>query len=299
VEGRLLYARDGHIWLRTGTTAHRLTEGTEGLRATQPCWSPNGRQIAYVVRGEGYSDIWVMNSDGSNSRQVTDNRSEYNEGTYLAAHNSFWAFQPHWIGPAGEWIGYISHIRPQSSASLMSIWRIHSDGTEENRYWSLDGQIESPSWSPDGEIVVFTYFPYNNGSQLRYYDPESGVHRPLGDDLDEIDRFDPVWSPDGNWIVYAGRQGKQSDLWVMPSPLNPLIDGEWAPVRLTDQGSARGPTWSPTGQQIAFVAEKGDSFDLWVLNVEIIPGQLPQPGELEQLTFDDHVDATARPSWAP
>lgn len=296
VEGRLLYARDGHIWLRTGTTAHRLTEG---MQATQPCWSPNGRQIAFVVRGEGYSDIWVMDSDGSNPHQVTDNRSAYKEGTYLHAHNSFWAFQPHWIAPTAEWIGYVSHSRPQGSSSLISVWRIHPDGTEENRYPPLDGHIENPFWSSDGEMVAFTYFPYNSGGQLRYYVPELGLLGPLGDDIEGIDRYDPAWSPDGNWIAYAARQGKTTDLWVMPSPQNVLYDSEWAPVRLTDLGTARGPAWSPDGQQIAFVAEKSDSFDLWVLNLTTNPGQPPQPKELEQLTFDDHVDATARPSWAP
>src|SRR5512136_2464177 len=44
IDGRLLYASAGHIWLRTGTTGHRLTEATTG---TQPAWSPDGTQIAF------------------------------------------------------------------------------------------------------------------------------------------------------------------------------------------------------------------------------------------------------------
>jgi len=296
IAGRLLYARGGNIWLRKGTTAERLTDlGT----ATQPAWSPDGKQIAFTVRGESYSDIWVMDADGKNARAITRNRSPAKEGTLEYVLSSYWAFQPQWVLPDGTWLVYISHPAPRSSVSEMAIYAIRPDGSDEHRVLMLDGNIESPSWSPDGSLLAFAYMPYATGPQLRYYDPESGRVRALGPDREGIERYDPAWSPDGQWIAYAARQNGTTDLWLMPSPLNPLYAGDWSPVRLTSQGRARAPAWAPSGEQIAFVAEEEGCFDLWLLDLEVIPGQPPQPKQVEKLTSGAQVDATARPSWAP
>ena len=299
VEGRLLYARGGSIWLRSGTTAQRLTEG---LWATQPCWSPDGRQVVFIVRDEAYSDLWVMDADGRNGHPLTANRSEVAGFTPEFAHSSFWAFQPQWGPPEGEWIYYISHTRPEALSSNMSIWMIRPDGTEEHRLLPMNGQVESPVWSPDGQMLAFAYMPYETGPQLHYYDPNSGQVLDLGEKVEGIERYDPAWSPDGAWIAYAARQRgptESTDIWVMPSPLNPLFFGDWSSVRLTEQGAARAPAWSPDGKQMAFIAVESDSFDLWLLNLEWAPGQPPKPAGAEKLTSGAQVDATARPSWAP
>ncbi len=296
VEGRLLYAREGHIWLRTGTTAHRLTED---LAATQPCWSPDGTQIVFVVKGEGYSDIWVMDAQGNNPHAVTNNQSPHPPHTRQAVYSSYWAFQPQWIPPDGEWIGYISHGTPQSMSGVMSVWRIRPDGSEEHRYLALNGQIESPTWSPDGQVLALAYYPYRQEAQLHYLDPDTGSVLLLGEDEDGVARYDPAWSPDGNWIAYAARKNGRTDLWVMPSPLNPLYEQDPTPVRLTEQGQARAPAWSPTGRQIAFIAGEKDTFDLWLLTLDLPPGGPPRPVKSERLSAGVLLDATARPCWAP
>jgi len=298
ISGRLLYASAGHIWLRTGTTARRLTIETTG---TQPAWSPDGEQIAFVVRDEYYSDIWVMEADGSDPHPLTDNRSAAEEHSYDAAHGSFWASQPQWIPPEGLWLSFSSHSSPNYLSSLMSVWIMHADdGGEKKRWLGLSQHIENPVWSPDGDLLAFTIYFRESGGQLRYMDADGNVHN-LGSDSKDVQRYDPLWSPDGQWIVYAARQESTgtTDLWVMPSPLNPLYEEDWSPGRLTQMGMARGPAWSPDGSQIAFVAAENGAFDLWLLNLEMF-GPLPQPaGKPARLTNGGDVDATARPSWAP
>lgn len=298
ISGRLLYASAGHIWLRTGTTAHRLTTETTG---TQPAWSPDGRQIAFVVQGAYYSDIWIMGANGSNPHPITDNRSAQPEQSREAVHDSFWAFQPQWIPPEGVLISFISHSSPDYLSSLLSVWTMHADdGGEKSRWLGLSQNIENPVWSPDGETLAFTLFFRESGPQLRYMDAERNVYR-LGTDDEQVHRYDPLWSPDGRWIVYAARQADTgtTDLWLMPSPLNPIYEAEWEPVRLTRMGTARGPAWSPDGTQIAFVAAEKGAFDLWLLRLDTT-GPLPQPaGNPARLTNGGDVDAIARPSWAP
>ena len=65
---------------RTGEQAagaRKLTTWPEGQ--TMPAFSPSGDKVAYSSRDDGgrYYDIWIMNEDGSERRQLTDN--EYNE----------------------------------------------------------------------------------------------------------------------------------------------------------------------------------------------------------------------------
>lgn len=298
IAGRLLYTSAGHIWLRTGTTARRLTTQAG---CTQPAWSPDGTRIAFVVRGAYYSDIWMMDADGSNAYPITDNRSDAAEQSYEAVHTSFWAFQPQWIPPDAIWLSFVSHSSPDYLSSLMAVWIMHADdGGEMKRWLGLSQHIESPVWSPDGETLAFTLHLYEYGAQLRYMDAAGNVYA-LGEDSKEVQRYDPLWSPDGLWIAYAARQvgPETNDLWLMPSPLNPLYEGEWAPVRLTQMGTARGPAWSPDGTQIAFVAAENGAFDVWLLDLDT-SGAVPRPaGSPERLTNGGDVDATARPSWAP
>jgi TolB protein len=299
ISGRLLYASAGHVWLRTGTTGRRLTEATAG---TQPAWSPDGTQIAFVVQGEYYSDIWVMGADGSNPHSITENRSTAPEYSKQSVEQSYWAAQPQWIPPEGVWISYVSHSTPYDHlSSLLQVWMMHADDGGEKQPWlQLSENIENPVWSPDGQMLAFTLYLRDSGAQLRYMDAERNVHQ-LGEDVNGIQRYDPTWSPDGLWIAYAARDDAKgtTDLWLIPAPLNPLFEGEWTPVQLTRMGAAREPAWSPDSTQLAFVAADNGAFDLWLLKLDT-SGQIPQPsGSPERLTTGGDVDATARPSWAP
>lgn len=68
---------------------------TEGGNC-KPAWSPDGKLIAWVhhSRFNPVTDIWLMNADGSNKRNLTDN-------------NPYWAFYPTWA-PNGKWIAFAS-----------------------------------------------------------------------------------------------------------------------------------------------------------------------------------------------
>ena len=54
-----------------GGTASRLTQGI--AFDSQPAWSPDGDDIAFLSDRSGAENVWVMRVDGSDAHQVTDN----------------------------------------------------------------------------------------------------------------------------------------------------------------------------------------------------------------------------------
>jgi TolB protein len=77
-----------------------------------PRYSPNGTQIAFTSQPDGgKSQIWIMNSDGTNLKQLT-----FTQG-----------FSCDW-SPSGEWIVYTD-----SRAVSGRLWLIRRDGTENHQ----------------------------------------------------------------------------------------------------------------------------------------------------------------------
>ena len=67
VSGRLLYVRGGAIEELSSSGNRDLAKANPAIGDFMgPAWSPDGTRIAYAVRQKDYSDIGVMNADGSN-----------------------------------------------------------------------------------------------------------------------------------------------------------------------------------------------------------------------------------------
>lgn len=60
------------VWVlpTDGGEARRLTSGNRS--ATDPCWSPDGKTIAFVSNRDGKTQIWTVGIEGGEPRKVTD-----------------------------------------------------------------------------------------------------------------------------------------------------------------------------------------------------------------------------------
>jgi Tol biopolymer transport system component len=140
-----------------------------------------------------------------------------------------------------------------------------------------------PALSPDGQQIAFRSEREGGGIFLMGLMGES-VHRVTDSG------FNPAWSPDGNWIVYATDR-IDSPLIRRYSPsqilaVNPMT-GE---KRLVHSGDAVQPSWSPHGFRIAYwgVSRSGQRI-LWT-----VPAT---GGEAVQVTEGKNVDWN--PVWSP
>lgn len=111
----------------------RLTDFVD--RDSSPTWSPDGTQIAFRRRTDGNSDIFVMNSDGTDVRQLTNN---------LAFDGD-----PAW-SPDGTEILFTS-----DRSGNFDIWVMDADGSGQVALTDHPGDDEYPTWSRDGEYIAF------------------------------------------------------------------------------------------------------------------------------------------------
>ena len=180
-------------------------------------------KIVFVSNRSGSKEIWSMDYDGSNQRQLT--------------HSGTVSLSPR-ISPDGSRIAF--------SSITKGAWEISMYSTDLGRLVSFPrygGTNLSPAWSPDGTKLAL--------SSSRSGDPEIYVADASGANLKRITSFagpdvSPVWNhKTGAQIAWvSGRTG-------LPQIYTMEADGTNV-QRMTDQGYAVSPSWSPNGQFLAF-----------------------------------------------
>jgi len=148
----------------------QLTKNS-GLNVS-PCWSPDGKKIAFVSDRGGSPQIYVMDMKNRNPRRIT----------FLGNYNT----SPSW-SPKGDSIAYAGF-----AGGVYQIFTISPDGGEPKQITNSWGSHESPSWSPDGRQIVFSRQRNNDEEICAIFRNGSGLrplfHLPGDQSL-------PQWSP--------------------------------------------------------------------------------------------------------
>ncbi|HEX5027398.1 MAG TPA: hypothetical protein VFV56_01155 [Gaiellaceae bacterium] len=228
-----------------GTERRQLTHA---IAATDPAWSPDGREIGFTRRQEvgeftTYSndDVFVMDSDGGDPHQLTPEVAGKHAG------------QPQW-SPDGKQIVF---MRGQSiSASVAArpgeLFLMKPDGSDVTPL-TRDARDLHPAWSPDGREIAFTRAVEPPYAGIWVVDAAGGAPRQLTNPPGQVDSS-VAWSPDSTRIAFTRTtlateiDGKAS-VYVMNR------DGTNVHVLVRHQYFAcctEGLTWSPDGRTIAF-----------------------------------------------
>lgn len=152
-----------------------------------PRYSPDGRQISFLSDRSGWMSLWVMDADGTNLRQVSNERSN------ILGMQS-------WT-PDGEYI----LIPKVFIGGPEKLWVYHRDGGTGFALETSPGRTFGPEPSPDGRYIYFGLSPYPpSQSQIHRFDRQTGETMPLTSGSEAS--FRPKLSPDGRWLAYGRRQ---------------------------------------------------------------------------------------------
>ncbi len=265
---------DIYIMPSTGGQAEVLREGHP--YEIQPRFSPDGSQILFTSDAGGGDNIWVMNRDGSEARQVTNE-------DFRLLNNGYWSAD-------GEYIIAKKHFSSTRSLGAGEIWMYHKTGGSGIQLVEKANEqqdIGQPFVSPDGRHVYYSqavypggYFQYNKdpNSQIyviNRYDRETGeTERVTGGPGGAIS---PTISPDGSKMAFIRRVRTKTVLFIRD-----LETGVETPVydELTkDQQEAWaifGPyvniDWMPDNEHIVFwTGGKINKVNIETSEAEVIP----------------------------
>ena len=195
-----------------------------------PTISPDGTQIAFISDRGGLSNVWVMDINGENLRQVTKEKKNL-------IHSPKWS-------PDGQYIVATKGIMSSRSIPAGEIWMYHiagGDGLQikAREHGNGDQQnITDAVFSPDGNYLYYTHntvpgagFEYNR-------DPLKGIFditrydRKTGEEESFIGGVGgaivPTPSPDGKYVAFIRRVKNKSGLF-----LKDLETGLEKPLTLT------------------------------------------------------------------
>jgi Tol biopolymer transport system component/DNA-binding winged helix-turn-helix (wHTH) protein len=232
--------RATNFWRASGDApdrAQQITSGTGDLvgEVMGLAWTPDGR-IIYGSDASGDLDVWLMDADGRNQRQLT-----------VAAQPDV---KPT-VSPDGRFVVFVSWRTGTSH-----LWRIDIDGS--NLRQLTDGAAESyPHVSPDGRWVVYLSAEQNKSTMWKV-STEGGAPLQLSDRWS----MTPAFSPDGKLIACFHEDEARA---AFKLALIPAAGGD--PVRLFDLPSTvtlrAGLHWTPDARALRYVDTRGGVSNIW------------------------------------
>ena len=252
----------GDIYLMPITGGHATPIATGHQWDMQPVFSPDGSQIAFTSDRSGGDNLWVMNRDGTDPVQVSD------ESFRLLN-------QPEWT-PDGEYVVGRKHFTSARSLGAGEMWLYHksggSGGVQMTKRRTDQKDTGEPAFSPDGRYMYFSD-DATPGDTFEYSKDVNGqiyVIRRLDRETGEIETIvsgaggaiRPTPSPDGKSLAFIRRIRAQSVLMVMDlgsGRITPVTDGLDRDMQETwaVHGVYPHMAWTPDSADIVFWADGG------------------------------------------
>lgn len=245
-------------------------------------------QIVYHSDRDGNLEIYVMDPDGSNQTNLTDNPAsdfdvavspdgsqlafgsdrDGNEDLYImdadglnVTQLTFTASgitnsQPTW-SPDGSQIAFTRFTGAQN----FEIYVISTDGSDETNITNNSADDMQPGWSPDGSQIAFVS---NRDSDQ---DPEIFIMDSDGTDVTQLTSntvpdLAPSWSPDGNQIAYQDNSLQSGNIFIMDA------DGSNQTEVTNNFDTDHLPSWSPDGSQIVFRTDRDGNLEIYRINID-------------------------------
>ncbi len=267
--------------------------------------SPDGARVVYQLRttdleaNKGRFDLWLVNADGSDTRQLTTHPENDTE--------------PVWA-PDGKSVFFLSTREGGSQ-----VWRVPVDGGEAQKVTSSPIDVDTFTVSRDGSTLAFSAETFPDCADLdctkkrldekakvkasgklydslfmRHWDTWSDGRRahlfvqkvqggPALDVMKKMNADAPskpfggaeeyTFTPDGKGLVFTARDVGREEAWSTNLDLFLVpADGAKAPKKLTEKNAATDtqPVFSPDGKTLAWLAMSRPGFEADKQNVMVM-----------------------------
>lgn len=271
--------RELFIMNADGSENHRITNSAESESNAR--WIENGEKIAFLRGGQ----IWVMDADGSNARQVSDVKKGID------------AFE---FAPSGDKLIYMSNVKSATKPSDLYPDLDKSDARIITglmyRHWDhfveeiphtfvapfdgssvgegrdiLDGEpyelptlpfggLEQLAWSPDSEYIAYSCrkltgkeYAFSTNTDIYLYDIQTGSSINLTEGMMGYDT-NPLFSPDGRYLAWlsmerAGYEADKNRLFIMD-----LQSRQMRELSADYKYNVESITWAPESDKIYFTS---------------------------------------------
>ena len=208
--------------------------------ATSATVSPDGKQVAFIVRGE----VFVTSADYNTTKQITHTPAR-EAGLTFSPDNRTLAYASE---RNGNWELYMAKIARKEEANFPNTTAIE----EEVLLPSDKTERTYPQFSPDGKELAFI----EDRNRLMVLNLETKKVRQVTDGSTWFSTgggFDYSWSPDGKWFTLefiGNRHDPYSDIGMVSAQGGKIIN-------LTNSGYTSGsPRWVLDGNAILFITER-------------------------------------------
>ncbi|WP_340076006.1 amidohydrolase family protein [Leptobacterium sp. I13] len=266
---------------------------------TQPRFSPDGKHILFTSDQGGGDNIWYMNTDGKEPKQIT-------KETFRLLNNGIWT-------PEGDYIIARKHFSSTRSLGAGEMWMYHisgGEGIQLIKKKNAQQDINEPSISLDGRYLYYSedmypggFFQYNKDPNdqifvIKRYDRKEGTTETVVGGPGGACR--PQVSHDGKKLAYVRRVRTKSVLFIHDLETKqdyPIFDGlsKDQQEAWTIYGAYTGFDWMPDDRHI-IIWGKGK---LWNVDTQTrttteIPFEIEVKHKMmETLAFTNPVDADA------
>lgn len=258
------------IWTveTSGGEAQPLTHGNKG--DTDPRWSPDGSQLAFLSTGEGEKDrpqLHLIAASGGETKQVSAVPNGVSDIEWSPDGKRI-AF----LSLAGEEPGSDPKVFTPDQKRQLRLWTVRPDYDMPEPVTPDGFSVWEYAWSPDSKQIALYY---GRGSEeTEWYHSQIGVVAAGGGAIRQLTQFAPVsrqaralaWSPGGTQLAYVC--GRWSDPGRGAGDIYTLSVASGESRNLTPgfEGSAAWCAWFPDGRRLLYTAVVGVTHQIGVVN---------------------------------
>jgi TolB protein len=176
-----------------GSDAKLLTDAPE--YNAEGSYSPDGKHIVFCSKRDGHLNLYIMDADGKNVRQLTRTKDCYNGGPFFS--------------PDGQRVIFRAD---RHKKDWLQLYVINADGTGERQLTDTQGVNWGPTWHPGGKHVIYSGADHSNPTARPNYDlyvlnvdTKKTARVTFAPGADVL----PVWSPDAKKLMWTStRDGR-------------------------------------------------------------------------------------------